>query len=74
MTKKTIEICVWEKYAGKHKTSCGHQARVVGRGWLYCPYCGHYIELSDKEYQRLYYQRNKEKHAAYYREYYKEHK
>lgn len=69
-----MKLCVWEKYSGKYITTCGHQAHVIGRGWDYCPYCGNFLEISRKMYQANYHKKNKDKHAEYYKGYYKEHR
>ena len=71
-----MKICVWEKKTGKYKTTCGHAPSRLGRGWMYCPFCGSNLNISvdRSEYQKKYYQAHKKLHSEYYKEYYKEHR
>lgn len=35
------------------KTACGKEIRNIGRGWLFCPFCGDVIyRTADENYQR----------------------
>ena len=50
------DFCSWEKTSFGYRTDCGHETRNRdSRNFKYCPFCGHSIIKSRKEYNKNYY-------------------
>ncbi len=49
------KMCRWKKTKRGYETLCGHIPNIMGRGYLYCPYCGLLLEKDRADYFKRYY-------------------
>jgi hypothetical protein len=47
--------CKWEKTIKGYVTLCGHALKMMGRGYIYCPYCGKELDKARADYLHSYY-------------------
>lgn len=53
--------CKWEKTIKGYVTLCGHAPKQMGRGWVFCPYCGKSLDKERANYLHDYYKNHKGK-------------